>query len=736
MVEVLPPAQKLEGTTPAANQPPLVDLSKLDGTTKTAQAKPDATQVATNDASLTSPMLAGVQIVDRTQVASAGPGAEVAAAPAAPASTQVAEVRTTKAAGDNCDKSDACSFTPTTDREKSKEWWDARAQRVGVAPEKDPNCFYTVKFGDDLSTIAQRQLQSEGKAVNSTSLKAEQDKIIKLNDTQYKTLDCNPHFLKAGWRLNLDDCCTKPEVAPQPAPAPAPEHVAPPRAEKVHCNDAPPVPVRVGDCDSSGRPIDAKNAEHLVQKPGFHIIDRETGCPYDVPPGGSIIYNNHGHSQMITVENRDGSIPDRSNILFGVDQHGNKVDLSDDQKQAYANYFDCAPGARSAPGAVYDNSGAVVDNRQPYADVQQPNWQQDTSGTPFYQSQGHDWYRDDQNRDYYVDQGRNWYEDNQNRPFYMDQGHCWYRDQQGRDYFNYSDNQIYRTEDPNRYYYENQGKQVFIDRSNNASIFNYNTVNNFYGSQHIAQPGHEGPPVVGQPVGLTPHALIGLPVGPHGQTHDRFSNQEQGVNAERARHDADIRLEAKEREDAEKARIAAEKAQQTAAPAQPAPHVIPHPAADNTPQKHVPTPAEIEQMKSPEERSKARAEYMNAQHTKTPQELEAARVQKENDRIAAEQKMKHDIAETQREERQRADEKRQAQIDAANRARQATPVPQPVRQEAPHQEAPAPIARPVAPLAAPPRPAAPAPVARPASAPPQNPHAPAPAQAGKVTMTP
>jgi hypothetical protein len=371
MADVLAPTQKLDGPAPVAG-PALVDLSRLDAQ-KPAQANAEK-QAAANPAPEGTALLASLSITDNSKAAAvpvkaaenvtttpttqpvdgtAPAAAKVAdnVAPA-PAAAQIADNQRAPAATDNCDKSTACTFTPTTDKEKSKPWWDARGQLVGTAPEKDANCLYKVQFGDDLSTIAQRQLHAEGKAVNAASLKAEEDKLVKLNDAQYKSLDCNRHYLQVGWKLQLtDNCATTPpapvEAAPAPAPAPPARVEAPlppPPPVEATLPPLPPLPP-VDNCDRSynGPVVDGgyRREDHMFQAPGHHIRlnfnNRE--YPFEVPPGKSIIYEDQGRQRMITECNEDGSRPRHSEIIYRIDHEGRRHGVSREEQQSYYQRF-------------------------------------------------------------------------------------------------------------------------------------------------------------------------------------------------------------------------------------------------------------------------------------------------------------------------------------------------------------------------------------------------------------
>jgi hypothetical protein len=415
MADVLAPAQKMDGPAPLAGQN-LVELSNL-GKTPAQQGGTDkvAAAASATDTSVLTPL----QLTDNSQPAAvpakaaenvapapvaqpdavpakiadnqvspaAAPAAQIAdnqVSPAAAPAAQIADNQAAPAAaGADCEKSTACSFTPTTDRDKSKPWWDARAQIVGTAPDKDANCLYKVQFGDDLSTIAQRQLHAEGKAVNRDSLKAEEDKLVKLNDAQYKSLDCNKHYLQAGWRLKLtDDCAATPapapvEKAPLPAPAPNSDKTAPPA--RVEAPLPPPARVEAPlppagrveaplppasydgrvNCDYPGTDSRYQDANHIYLQYGREIHFGHQGQrPFRLEPGESILYRReNGREQLITGCNQDGSQPRHSHLRYEYDSQGQRYDLNlnDQQQQVYYQ--------RLAPEFMPNYQGAPVQDR-------------------------------------------------------------------------------------------------------------------------------------------------------------------------------------------------------------------------------------------------------------------------------------------------------------------------------------------------------------------------------------
>ncbi len=76
---------------------------------------------------------------------------------------------------------------------------------------------YIVQHGDCLSTIAARELQDAGKAVNKNSVAQEMQEIIALNRDKYNTLDDNQDYLAAGWKLRLPGYTTQVQEPCEPA---------------------------------------------------------------------------------------------------------------------------------------------------------------------------------------------------------------------------------------------------------------------------------------------------------------------------------------------------------------------------------------------------------------------------------------------------------------------------------------------------------------------------------------
>jgi hypothetical protein len=120
------------------------------------------------------------------------------------------------------------------------KWWQANDQLTKDL--KTDNCVYTVQFGDSLSSIAQRELVTEGKAVTKQSVKDEMNLIVSLNDCHYQSLDNKQDRIQAGWKLALrGDCTGQQPAAPEPTQKELPTPPPPPQ-QRIEPPPPPPPP--------------------------------------------------------------------------------------------------------------------------------------------------------------------------------------------------------------------------------------------------------------------------------------------------------------------------------------------------------------------------------------------------------------------------------------------------------------------------------------------------------------
>lgn len=172
--------------------PPLVQLAPGDTTAAATAAAPTQVKLAQSD-SAPAPVPAG-----------------------APASNSFSY----SDAGSSCDDKTICNWNPNPNStsQLTKDWFAAHGTQANASVDS----IYKVKFGDDLESIARRELKAEGK--QGASVKDEVAKIISLNHDHYKSLDCKPDFIRTGWTLKLNDNSAAPpqqaDATPPPAPAP------------------------------------------------------------------------------------------------------------------------------------------------------------------------------------------------------------------------------------------------------------------------------------------------------------------------------------------------------------------------------------------------------------------------------------------------------------------------------------------------------------------------------------
>ncbi|HEY9712634.1 MAG TPA: LysM peptidoglycan-binding domain-containing protein, partial [Chroococcales cyanobacterium] len=110
----------------------------------------------------------------------------------------------------------------------AQAWLAANKQTRDQALDVNPDGTYTVKFGDCLSTIAQRALQDSGDAKPTwTEIKSEMNTIIKANDQTYSSLDYNKDYLKTGWKLTIPGEHQRPTQDPSQQDVPPHERCLP-----------------------------------------------------------------------------------------------------------------------------------------------------------------------------------------------------------------------------------------------------------------------------------------------------------------------------------------------------------------------------------------------------------------------------------------------------------------------------------------------------------------------------
>ncbi len=182
----------------------------------------------------------------------------------------------------NCEKdsspedSAACNFKPDFELSTPRaQAWAAASDGQRATPlDVNQNGEYTVKFGDSLSTIAERALKGAGAPVSKDSLQAMQDAIVEANHDKYKTLDCNRDFVKENWSLKIPGPRNE-----QPQPP-----LEPPVREEPPVTYEPPIPYEP--------PVTYEPPIRVEPLPPPEY--REPMPPRDCPPGMPQINNYEG----------------------------------------------------------------------------------------------------------------------------------------------------------------------------------------------------------------------------------------------------------------------------------------------------------------------------------------------------------------------------------------------------------------------------------------------------------
>ncbi|MBS2002467.1 MAG: hypothetical protein JST44_13235 [Cyanobacteria bacterium SZAS LIN-5] len=88
---------------------------------------------------------------------------------------------------------------------KSAQEWFQQSQALRKQKlDLDENGDHVVQHGDSLWTIAQRELHDHGKQGTDQEIKAEIQRIAKLNESMYPSLMTKPDFIRDGWKLHIE----------------------------------------------------------------------------------------------------------------------------------------------------------------------------------------------------------------------------------------------------------------------------------------------------------------------------------------------------------------------------------------------------------------------------------------------------------------------------------------------------------------------------------------------------
>jgi len=174
-----------------------------------------------------------------------------------------------------CSLNDACSpFKPDYERRtESGRAWDKEAKKQqGSGFEVGPDGKYEVKPGDSLWGIAERAIKKEGGKSSPAEVQKRVKELVEANKENLPGLDCNPHLLKRGGKLNIPGRTNQEQPSEKPAENPTPGNAAKP-SEKPAENLTP---------GNAAKPSE-KPAENLTPgnaaKPSDSISDKPSDKP-------------------------------------------------------------------------------------------------------------------------------------------------------------------------------------------------------------------------------------------------------------------------------------------------------------------------------------------------------------------------------------------------------------------------------------------------------------------------
>lgn len=130
-----------------------------------------------------------------------------------------------------CSLNDACSpFKPDYERRtESGRAWDKEAKKQqGSGFEVGPDGKYEVKPGDSLWGIAERAIKKEGGKTSPAEVQKRVKELVEANKENLPGLDCNPHLLKRGGKLNIPGRTNQEQPSEKPAENPTPGNAAKP----------------------------------------------------------------------------------------------------------------------------------------------------------------------------------------------------------------------------------------------------------------------------------------------------------------------------------------------------------------------------------------------------------------------------------------------------------------------------------------------------------------------------
>ncbi len=254
-----------------------------------------------------------------------------------------------------------CDFKPDFEykTEHGRAWKAVSDQQRHQPLEVNERGRYQVVYGDSLSTIAERNLKSSGLAADRKSVEAEVQNIVNANKNRYPSLDCNNHFIKTGWTLDL------PRHQPGDAPQQPPVDQRPP-VERPPVERPPAQPPRV------------------ERPPAVEVVPRESTVRHEHRHDGSgnvnigtahnvkIIYGQDGPPPRVVANDRPyypprgQDYPQDQPVIYRDRPPVYQPDYPPDYPQDY-------PQRRHRPPVIID---ARIDTGWDRPRWEQPRWEQ------------------------------------------------------------------------------------------------------------------------------------------------------------------------------------------------------------------------------------------------------------------------------------------------------------------------------------------------------------------------
>jgi hypothetical protein len=182
-----------------------------------------------------------------------------------------------------CSLNDACSpFKPDYERKtESGRAWDKEAKKQqGSSLEVGPDGKYEVKPGDSLWGMAERLIKKEGGKSSAAEVQKRVKELVEANKENLPGLDCNPHLLKRGTKLNIPGRTNQDQPSEKPAENLTPGNAAKP-SEKPAENLTPGNAAKPSEKPAEN--LTPGNAAKPSEKPAENLTPGNAAKPSEKP---------------------------------------------------------------------------------------------------------------------------------------------------------------------------------------------------------------------------------------------------------------------------------------------------------------------------------------------------------------------------------------------------------------------------------------------------------------------